>query len=484
MSDLLFKYDDEASNGAKILVVGVGGAGGNAVDHMLSADLEGVEFAVVNTDAQALNNSSASRRIQIGRGVTRGLGAGAKPEKAVEAVREDEETLRQLVSGMDMVFVTAGMGGGTGTGAAPEIARLAKDAGALTVGVVTLPFDFERSLRRRRADAGVEKLRENVDTLILIQNQRLMGIVDQRTQLREAFKIVDDILMNAVRGISDLITIPGLINLDFADVREVMKLQGEALMGVGRGRGEYGAQAAAERAISSPLLDECSIRGAKKLLVNITGGDQVSLVDVHTATQTIMDAVGDEADLFLGAVTNASLGDEVMVTVIATGIEHSPVDQQSTIINRSTHRTASLPLEPIPAAPRVHTMATAASSQASSQITPFMRSTAKQSSGLEGRVDSPQLSESNDVLSSKPQHRTMHSVPAIMRSGETPAEEGRNLVIDWDDKSEQVEIAKSPLRVTSVVTSSDKQTNVVPAPINLPPRENLEMPTFLRRTMD
>jgi len=325
MSGLLFELDARPQEPQiRIVVVGVGGAGGNAVDRMARAGVAGVEFVVVNTDAQALGQNRAPARVQIGKTLTRGLGTGAKPELAREAVREDEEEIRQLLAGARLVFVTAGMGGGTGTGAAPEVARLAREAGALTVGVVTRPFHFEMRPRMRRAEEGIAAMREHVDSLIVVNNQRLMSIVDQHLNLRDAFTVADEVLLSAVRGISDLITIPGLMNLDFADVREVMGVPGEALMGVGLaelGNGSYGAHLAAEQAISSPLLDEYSVRGARRLLVNITGGESMSLMDVNDAMQTIAEAVGDDAEIFLGAVTDPAMADSISVTVIATGIE-------------------------------------------------------------------------------------------------------------------------------------------------------------------
>lgn len=325
MAGLLFELDEaQGSSCVRILVLGVGGAGGNAVDRMARSGMQGVEFAVVNTDAQALGQNAAPCRIQIGKTLTRGLGTGAKPELARQAVLEDEQELLALLDGADLVFVTAGMGGGTGTGAAPEVARLAREAGALTVGVVTRPFLFEMKPRMRRAEEGIAAMREQTDTLIVVSNQRLMEIVDQHLNLSQAFSVADEVLMSAVRGVSDMITVPGLINRDFADMREVMSVQGQALMGVGLGRlreGAYGAQEAAEQAVSSPLLEDASIRGARKLLVNITGGEMMSLKDVSEVMNSISDAVGQETDVFLGTVTDADLEDRIQVTLVATGLK-------------------------------------------------------------------------------------------------------------------------------------------------------------------
>ena len=320
MSELLFHFDEGQADGARIRVIGVGGAGGNAVDRMISSRLKGVEFAVVNTDLQALNVNSAPLKVQIGKKETRGLGAGADPERARRAVIEDEDEIRPLVQGADMVFVTAGMGGGTGTGAAPEVATLAREAGALTVGIVTRPFVFEGRPRMRRADEGLSRLKECVDTLIVVPNQRLQSIVDNSCALTDAFKIADEVLLQAVKGISDLITVTGLINLDFADVRAVMSEPGEALMGVGSSSGEYAAVEAAQKAISSPLLDECSIQGARALLINITGGSQMTLYDVSEASKVIYDEAGPDCDIFFGAVMDPSMEGQIRVTVIATGL--------------------------------------------------------------------------------------------------------------------------------------------------------------------
>jgi cell division protein FtsZ len=320
MSELLFHLDESHSQGARIRVIGVGGAGGNAVDRMINSRLKGVEFAVVNTDLQALNVNSASIKVQIGKHETRGLGAGADPERARRAVIEDTDEIRPLVQGADMVFVTAGMGGGTGTGAAPEVATLAREAGALTVGIVTRPFVFEGRPRMRRADEGLARLKECVDTLIVVPNQRLQSIVDNTCALTDAFKIADEVLLQAVKGISDLITVTGLINLDFADVRAVMSEPGEALMGVGSASGEYAAVEASQKAISSPLLDECSIQGARALLINITGGPQMTLNDVSEASKVIYDEAGPDCDIFFGAVMDPAMEGQIRVTVIATGL--------------------------------------------------------------------------------------------------------------------------------------------------------------------
>jgi len=310
-----FEMDQEF---AQIKVIGVGGGGSNAVNRMIATGLKGVEFIAVNTDAQALSQSSAPIRLQIGTKLTRGLGAGANPEIGKRAAEESEEEIREALKGADMVFITAGMGGGTGTGATPLIAQLAKETGALTVGVVTRPFTFEGRKRQSQAELGVRELSENVDTLIVIPNDRLLQVVDKKTPILEAFRFADDVLRQGVQGISDLIAVPGLINLDFADVKAIMDEKGSALMGIGIASGENRAAEAAQGAISSPLL-ETSIEGARGVLLNITGGVDLGLMEVNEAANIISDAADAEANIIFGAVIDENLKDEVRVTVIATG---------------------------------------------------------------------------------------------------------------------------------------------------------------------
>ncbi|MCB0286059.1 MAG: cell division protein FtsZ, partial [Calditrichaeota bacterium] len=274
---MAIEFDERAELNAKLKVVGVGGAGGNAINTMVQAGLAGVDFISINTDGQSLEQNKAQTRIQIGKELTQGLGAGANPEIGRKAVDEDREEVKRSIAGADMVFVTAGMGGGTGTGAAPVVAEIAKEMGALTVGIVSKPFNFEGIKRLQRAEAGIQEMRRQVDTLIVIPNQRLFAVVDKSTPLLDAFKVADEVLLHATKGISDLITVPGLINLDFADVRTIMSEMGDALMGTGHASGESKAVQAAQQAISSPLLEGVSIRGARGVLVNITGGTDMSL---------------------------------------------------------------------------------------------------------------------------------------------------------------------------------------------------------------
>ncbi|HEX3177859.1 MAG TPA: cell division protein FtsZ [Methylomirabilota bacterium] len=310
---------DEVPQAAKIKVIGLGGGGGNAVSRMMAADFTGVDFIVANTDMQALRASPAPVKIQLGAKLTQGLGAGSNPDVGRNAALEDPETITRLLEGADMVFITAGLGGGTGTGSAPVVASLAKDLGILTVAVVTKPFTFEGKRRHTQADAGLEALRNVVDTLIAIPNQRLISVVDRGTPLLEAFKVADTVLQQAVQGISDLILVPGLVNLDFADVRTIMSGMGLAMMGTGVGRGEHRALDAAQKAVASPLLDDTSIEGAKGILINFTGGPDLSIHEVEEGARIVQEAAHDEANIIFGAVIDPSLGDEVRMTVIATG---------------------------------------------------------------------------------------------------------------------------------------------------------------------
>jgi len=316
-----FEFMDEAPPGARMLVVGVGGGGGNAVNRMIHEQLEGVEFISVNTDAQALARCRSDARIQIGRKLTRGLGAGARPEVGRAALEENADEVRKALVGADLVFVTAGMGGGTGTGAGPRIAEIAREQGALTVAVVTKPFLFEGKRRMKHAEEGLDALARAADTLVVVPNERLLSIVGKGTSFADALKKADEVLLHATQGISDLIRVTGEVNVDFADVRTVMSNRGTALMGTGFGRGENRAVEAAQEAISSPLLDNISIKGAAGVLINITGGPDLSLDDVSTVSSTIQEAAGDQAEIIFGTVHDPRMGDEVRVTVIATGFE-------------------------------------------------------------------------------------------------------------------------------------------------------------------
>ena len=320
----MLDFDTNIDSLATIKVIGVGGGGNNAVNRMIEHEVQGVEFIAVNTDAQALNLSKAEIKMQIGAKLTRGLGAGANPEVGKKAAEESKEQIEEAVKGADMVFVTAGMGGGTGTGAAPVIARIARELGALTVGVVTRPFTFEGRKRANQASGGIDAMKESVDTLIVIPNDRLLEIVDKSTPMLEAFREADNVLRQGVQGISDLIAVPGLINLDFADVKTIMTNKGSALMGIGVATGENRAAEAAKKAISSPLL-ETSIDGAQGVLMNITGGTNLSLYEVQEAADIVATASDQEVNMIFGSVINDNLKDEIVVTVIATGFNETQV---------------------------------------------------------------------------------------------------------------------------------------------------------------
>lgn len=352
----------QAESFARIKVVGVGGGGCNAVNRMIEEGLQGIEFVTVNTDAQALLMSKASTRVRIGDKSTRGLGAGGNPEMGQKAAEESADELYEVLKGSDMVFVTAGLGGGTGTGAAPIVAQIAKDVGALTIGVVTRPFTFEGARRMQAAEGGIAKLKEHAHTLIVIPNDRLLQIVDKRASLVEAFKVADDVLRQGIQGISELITIPGLINLDFADVRTIMSEGGAALMAVGKASGEDRARVAAEMAISSQLLD-ITIDGARGILFNVTGGSSLTLFEVNQAAAIIKETAHPDVNLIFGAVIDPNMGDEIRVTVIATGFDHTGmrpmIGERSTRVEPAVNaqRTRQVEREQSPA-PRPQTTST------------------------------------------------------------------------------------------------------------------------------
>ena len=324
------QFAERADNGVTtIKVIGVGGAGGNAIDNMIEERSAGVEFITANTDLQALDATLAPTKLQIGGDLTKGLGAGANPEVGRHSAEESQQEISDQLSGTDMVFITAGMGGGTGTGAAPVIAKIAKEQGCLTVAVITKPFDFEGRTRKTQAEEGVRALRNTADTLITIPNQRLLQVVGRGTSLRDAFKVADNVLRQAVEGIANLIVAPGLINLDFADVQTIMSGMGLAVMGTGVGHGDKRAIEAAHLAVSSPLLEDSSIDGARGILLNVTGGYDIALHEVHDAASIIREAVHEDAHIIFGAVTDEKLEDELRVTVIATGFHHRDADARA-----------------------------------------------------------------------------------------------------------------------------------------------------------
>ncbi len=334
------EFDFEPQMNAKIKVVGVGGAGGNAVNRMIESGFSGVDFVAVNTDAQALDCSLAAARVQIGKQLTHGLGSGGNPEIGRKALDESGEEIASILKGADMVFVACGMGGGTGTGAAPAVAEMAKSMGALVVGVATKPFMFEGQFRMKQAVEGLELLKRAADTAIVIPNQRLLAVASKNTPVREAFRIADDVLLRATRGVADLIMVPGLVNLDFADVKSVMTEMGDAVMGTGISGGKNRAVEAAQQSISSPLLEDATIRGAKGVLVNVTGGSDLSLHEISEAAMVVNEAIGAESNMIFGAVIDDSLKDKVRITVIATGIGEKPKDKVERKEARSIQRPA------------------------------------------------------------------------------------------------------------------------------------------------
>jgi cell division protein FtsZ len=341
------KFHMEETNqfNARIKVIGVGGGGGNAVNTMISAGIEGVDFLVANTDAQALRTSLAPQKIQLGAALTRGLGAGADPEIGRQGALEDTSAIADALAGADMVFITAGMGGGTGTGASPILARIARECGALTVGVVTKPFGFEGKRRMRQAKEGIAELREAVDTLVTVPNDRLLAIAGKQASMVDAFQMVDDVLRQGVQGISDLITTSGMINVDFADVRTVMSEKGMALMGSGRRQGENRAVLAAQDAISSPLLDNISVEGAQGVLINITGPSEMTLLEVTEAATLIQEAAHEDANIIFGHVVDDSVGDVVAVTVIATGFGEAKTETPSLELIQSPQADREPPVD-------------------------------------------------------------------------------------------------------------------------------------------
>lgn len=375
---MIFELEDSVTQSAKMKVVGVGGGGGNAVNRMIEDQLPNVEFISVNCDSQALLTSKSNVKIQIGKKLTRGLGAGARPEVGRQAIEENREEVSRALQGADLVFVTCGMGGGTGTGAAPVVAELSKEAGALTVGIVTRPFLFEGRKRMRQAEMGINEMRKHVDTMIVVPNERLLAVVGKGIPFQDALKKADEVLLHATQGISSLISVTGLVNVDFADVRTVMQSGGSALMGTGIGRGESRATEAAQQAIASPLLDNISISGSTGVLINITGGGDLTLGEVHQINEVIHEAVGDDAEIIFGAVHEPAMQGEIRVTVIATGFDravqgtmsathdvHVPLTAKGVIpINQRGGARTATPVSPRPVQP-VETVRRPASAQAS-----------------------------------------------------------------------------------------------------------------------
>lgn len=378
---MIFEFEETPIRNARMKVVGVGGAGGNAVNRMVDEDLEGVEFISMNTDGQALKSSKAQVTIQIGKKLTRGLGAGARPEVGRQALAESEDDVRRALDGADLVFVTAGMGGGTGTGAAPLVAEIARDMGALTIGIVTKPFSFEGKKRERQAMQGLAELRRCVDTMILVPNDRLLAVVPKGTSFKDALKKADEVLLHATQGISDLISVTGEVNVDFADVRTVMASRGPALMGSGFGEGDNRAQEAAQEAISSPLLDNVSIAGARGVLINITGGMDLAIDEVTAISSIIQEEAGDEAEIIFGAVHDPELAGKIRVTVIATGFDSAEDEKVIPGDFRRPRPQPQPPVQPVleqvvtelPVSQQLETRIAAAGGARAEQVLPLTR---------------------------------------------------------------------------------------------------------------
>ncbi len=416
-----FEIVEEIKEGAKIKVIGVGGAGGNAVNTMIKSRLDGVDFIATNTDMQALKSSLAPVKMQLGHELTRGLGAGANPEVGRNAALEDQKEIEDALRGADMVFITAGMGGGTGTGAAPIIAKTAKEMGALTVGVVTKPFSFEGKRRGRVADDGVAELRDVVDTLITIPNEKLLNIADKDMTMLDAFKKADDVLLHAVKGISDLINIQGLINLDFADVRTVMSEMGMALMGSGVSSGEGRAVDAATKAISSPLLENVSIKGATGILINITGGPSMTLHEVNEASKLIQEEAHEEANIIFGSVIDESMGDELRVTVIATGFNKGVRGMRQATMQRQQQKQAPVftPRRPEPVVQTVSPVA--APVRESNEMTlhtdvePLPMTDSFDTSSIKSRVDNAEWKQVFQEVGMADVQEDEYDIPTFLR---------------------------------------------------------------------
>jgi len=464
----LIEFDDVSH--AKILVIGVGGGGGNAVNTMISGNLDGVEFVVANTDMQALEANMAPHKIQLGNALTKGLGAGANPDVGRRSAEESMQSIADLISGADMVFVTAGMGGGTGTGAAPVIAQIARDCGALTVGVVTKPFGFEGKKRARQAIEGIDRLGAAVDTLIVIPNNRLLALVGQQTSMVEAFRKADSVLLNAVQGISDLMTVPGLINVDFADVRTIMAGMGRALMGTGVGTGKRRATEAAETAISSPLLEDVSIEGATGILINITGGPDLTLHEVNEASSLIQQAAHEDANIIFGSVIDPNLSEEVRITVIATGFDRA---SQTKMLVPETHHAAA------PTAPkqRLSGSQIALPYEVSSQITKeYPQPTASGRRAAAQIVDEPEI----DVEWDKPEGSELSAVDRALADLHDPIPEG--------DYSTRLAAGSGPAPVDGAPLVQPERKRAQSRPSmkavlsgEIDTGSELDVPTFIRR---
>lgn len=493
----MFELEESEKLGANIKVIGVGGGGGNAVQTMIEGGLNGVEFVVANTDRQALEFNKSQTKIQLGRELTKGLGAGANPEIGKRAAIESYNEIVEKLEGSDMVFVTAGMGGGTGTGGAPIVAKIAKELGALTIGVVTRPFIFEGKKRKKHADLGVTELRENVDTLIVIPNQKLLSVSSEKTPLLETFKKADEVLLQAVKGISDLINIRGLINLDFADIRTVMANKGMAIMGTGVATGESRAVEAASQAISSPLLENISIEGATGIIINVTGGPDLTLWEVNEASTLITEAAHEDAEVIFGAVINPDIKDEVHVTVIATGFINEARDQVHDQMGRA--QTISMPQ--MSQMPQMSTPTTAPDlAQQAEMFRNFMQSQGYNINNLP-QMPQAQSAAPAAVTPTAPPAPEMNAAPAPSASAAQPlspmksAAQERSLPRDLliakarAYREQQGQLSAEPQQLSmqmeepadSLQSARRMAEEVVKSPFD---SDNLDVPAYLRRQLE
>ncbi|HEY5284188.1 MAG TPA: cell division protein FtsZ, partial [Polyangia bacterium] len=489
---------DEPILGPKIKVVGVGGGGGNAVNTMIEAGIQGVDFVAANTDCQVLETNQAPTKIQIGKTLTKGLGAGANPDIGCAAALEDAQRIGEVLAGADMVFVTAGMGGGTGTGAAPVIARAAREMGALTVGVVTKPFMFEGLQRKKKAASGIAELAKSVDALIVIPNDRLIGLAGKNLTLRESFNMVDSVCLTAVRGISDLVMVPGLINVDFADVRSIMTGMGRALMGSGFGRGERRAIEAAQMAITSPLLEDVSINGATGILVNITGGPDLTLAEVNEACSLVHEAADPDANIIFGSVIDANLSEEVRITVIATGFQSRAAVEASTFsagtrpqVKKSAEHQMTLPMHSGSSMPSV-SLSTVASVEPqvrpqppASAVAPAAPVTQSSASGVTSVFEPLEVSDT-EVEIDEPEIHLYPPLPSLL----TPAPVFAHATLPTPSPDARPVIrpaVASPIAVASATSSARRVTSSQPtalATAHLGIEESeFDKPTYLRRAL-
>jgi cell division protein FtsZ len=504
----MFELEENINIGANIKVVGVGGGGSNAVSTMIDSGMHGVEFIVANTDRQALAAHKAKGRIQLGAELTKGLGAGANPDVGRRAAIESYNDIVEKIEGSDMVFVTAGMGGGTGTGGAPVVAKIARELGALTIGVVTRPFVFEGKKRQKHADQGLQELKENVDTLIVIPNQKLLSISSEKTPLLETFKKADEVLLQAVKGISDLINIRGLINLDFADIRTVMSNRGIALMGTGVARGENRAVEAATAAISSPLLENISIDGATGIIINVTGGSDLSLYEVNEASTLITEAAHEDAEIIFGAVIDETLGDEIRVTVIATGFEyqqpkeagHHLAQQMQDFLHRQPGQpsiTMNPPVQQQMAAPQPTMMAQPVGQPVASQMMqqmaqPMMHPVTNQPMQPQAPMAAPLMPQAHQpvmppnesfapVLEAQDANRKINEGVQPTESGSLPRElliaKARAFRENQDVRTRGAEAGSSNMDEAAL----EEARRLAREALRNPFSQNFEVPAFLRR---